>query len=55
MVEIDGELHKFRRKNDNERDQIMNLMGLKIIRIRNEMVIQNPDAAISLIKRIFIK
>jgi len=41
VIEIDGEIHKFRRKNDYNRDRIMNLLGLQVLRIKSEKVINN--------------
>ena len=41
VVEIDGEMHKFQQKNDYDRDRIMNLMGLHVMRIKSEKVINN--------------
>lgn len=55
VAEIDGEVHRFRRKNDNERDYVMNMLGLKVIRIKNEMVIKDLDSAIRLIKEHIIE
>lgn len=50
VIEIDGEVHKFRKKNDDDRDLIMNYMGMEVIRIKNKIVIKKPDIALRLIK-----
>ena len=41
-IEIDGEIHKFQRVRDEERDNILKQkFGLKIIRYKNEEVLNN--------------
>ena len=41
-IEIDGEVHKFQKSRDDERDNILkNKFGLKIIRYKNEDVLSN--------------
>jgi very-short-patch-repair endonuclease len=55
VVEIDGEIHKFRKKNDDDRDRIMNYLGIEVIRIINETVMNDPDTAIILIENYVIK
>ena len=55
VIEIDGEIHKFLRKNDSERDYIMNMLGLSVIRIRNKMIIKDLDKTIRLIENYIIK
>ena len=51
VIEIDGEIHRFRMKNDKERDRVLNLLGIKVIRIKSEMVINHPDKAVMLIEK----
>jgi len=55
VIEIDGEIHKFRRKNDSERDRVMNHLGMNVIRIASEKVMKNPDTALNFIKDYIIK
>lgn len=55
IIEIDGEIHKFQRKRDNERDYILNMLGLNVIRIRNEMIKKDLDTTICLIENYIIK
>jgi very-short-patch-repair endonuclease len=55
VIEIDGEIHKFRRKNDNERDRVLNHLGMNVIRIASEKVMKNPDTALNFIKDYIIK
>jgi len=55
VIEIDGEIHKFRRKNDSERDRVLNHLGMNVIRIASEKVMKNPNTALNFIKDYIIK
>jgi len=55
VIEIDGEIHKFRRKNDSERDRVLNHLGMNVIRIASEKVMKNPDKALNFIKDYIIE
>jgi very-short-patch-repair endonuclease len=55
VIEIDGEIHKFRRKNDSERDRVLNHLGMNVIRIASEKVMRNPDTTLNFIKDYIIK
>ena len=55
VIEIDGEIHKFRKKNDEDRDHIMNFLGMEVIRIKNETVSSDLNSAIKLIEDQIIK
>ena len=35
-IELDGEIHKFNKKRDERRDEILKNMGIKILRFKNE-------------------
>jgi len=50
VVEIDGEIHKLRLKNDYDRDQIMNLLGLQVMRIKSEKVIDDLNGVLKSLK-----
>ena len=51
IVELDGKYHKYRLKKDEERTRILNDLGLKVLRFKNEEVINNIDYVLSEIKR----
>ena len=36
IVELDGKIHEFQKEYDKERDFILNQLGLKVIRFKNE-------------------
>jgi len=55
VVEIDGEIHKFQKKEDDKRDSVMNLLGVNVIRIASEKVMKNPDKALNFIKDYIIE
>lgn len=50
VVELDGAIHKYRLKGDKEREKILNYLGLKIIRFRNDEVLNNLVDVISKLK-----
>lgn len=43
IIELDGKYHRYRLKEDKKRTDILNLLGLKIIRFNNEEVLNNLD------------
>lgn len=44
IIEIDGEIHKFQKVRDDERDNILKeKFGLRIIRYKNEDVLNNTE------------
>ena len=50
VVELDGLIHKYRLKEDKEREIIINYLGLNIIRFRNDEVLNNLDDVLSKLK-----
>lgn len=36
IIELDGKIHEFQKEYDKERDAILNDLGLRVIRIKNE-------------------
>ena len=50
VVEIDGELHNLRRKSDYNRDRIMNLLGMQVLRIKSEKVIDDLNEVLKLLE-----
>ena len=38
IIEIDGKIHRYKRKKDNLRTQILNSLGIKVMRFYNEDV-----------------
>ena len=51
IVELDGEYHKCRLKEDEERADILNLLGLRVIRFKNEEVEKNIKLVLEKIKK----
>ena len=50
IIEVDGEIHEQQVGRDKERDNILRSLGYKVIRFRNEDVMQNIQVVISKIK-----
>jgi very-short-patch-repair endonuclease len=51
VIELDGEIHDdpFQKERDQERTDILQSMGLKVIRFRNKEVLDNPEDVVSII------
>ncbi len=43
MVELDGEIHKYQLPKDNLRTEILNSLGLQVVRFKNDLVINKID------------
>ena len=50
VVELDGVIHKYRLKEDKEREKILNYLGLNIIRFPNDEVLKNLGNVLSKLK-----
>jgi len=50
VVELDGVIHIYRFKEDKEREQILNYLGLNVIRFRNDEVLNGLDKVLSDLK-----
>jgi len=55
IVELDGNYHEFRLKEDAERTSILNFLGLRVIRFKNEKINSNLDEVLNEIKNNFNK
>jgi len=53
IVELDGEYHKYRLAEDNLRSDIIKYFGIRIIRFKNEKVIDDLPSVINEIKNNF--
>lgn len=50
IVELDGEVHEYRREYDAERDAILGARGLRILRIPNDELLYDLEAALERIR-----
>jgi len=53
IVELNGKYHNYRLRQDKERTKILNHFGLRVIRFKNEDIINNLDYVLSEIKKHF--
>ena len=51
IVELDGRYHQYRLEEDKHRTDILNLLGLRVIRFSNDEVINNLGLVINEIKK----
>jgi len=51
IVELDGAIHMQRKDYDNARDHVLQSLGLRILRIKNQDIKDNPQKVINVIKK----
>jgi very-short-patch-repair endonuclease len=54
VVEIDGEIHKYKKNKDEERDKILELLGLAVIRIKNELIMNSINEVFYSLKKTMV-
>ena len=50
IIELDGVYHKYRLREDKERTKILNFLGIKVIRFKNEEVLKNLERVLKKIR-----
>lgn len=55
IAEIDGFVHNFKLKEDTDRTDILNKLGLNVIRFKNEMIENNLNQVLEELKSYFSK
>ena len=53
IIELDGNYHKYRLKEDQERTKIHSYLGLKVIRFNNDEVIKDLSSVLEKVKTCF--
>ena len=51
VVEVDGDIHDYQKEKDEERTQILQTLGFRILRFKNEEVLNNSSAVIEKINK----
>lgn len=51
IIELDGGIHERQKDYDKARDQLVEMMGLKVIRIKNEEIEKDPSKVINSIRK----
>jgi len=54
IIELDGKVHQYSLKDDNKRTEILNLLGLKVIRFNNDEIVNKLNEVLTKIKNEFI-
>ncbi len=49
-IELDGKIHLYRKKEDNRRDEILNQLGIKVLRIKNEELTDTEEVLVKIKK-----
>lgn len=55
VIEIDGKIHDYNKENDKQRDMIMILLGLNVLRIKNEEIENSISKVIDKIKNSIVE
>jgi very-short-patch-repair endonuclease len=50
IIEIDGKIHEYQLKKDTARTDILNSLGIKVIRFKNEMIKRNLAGVLEIVK-----
>jgi len=50
VIEIDGEIHKHQKENDKLRTEVLNTLGLNLIRFKNENIENNINKVLQTLK-----
>lgn len=53
VIEADGPIHLLKKDYDQNRDEVMRAMNLKILRFENEVILKETQAVLEQIKRLF--
>ena len=53
IIELDGKYHKYRLKEDEKRTEILNYLGVRVIRFRNKDVIKDLNNVLKKVKSSF--
>ncbi len=51
VIEADGPIHQFKREYDNNRDEVLRALNLKILRFKNAEIINNTESVLNKIKQ----
>jgi len=54
VIEIDGKYYHYRLEDDSERSEILNFLGLKVIRFSNEEINNDLNNALVKMKKLFL-
>ncbi|WP_414575883.1 endonuclease domain-containing protein [Anabaena sp. CCY 9402-a] len=52
VIEVDGKIHEQQAEYDAERDKVLSARGLRLLRIKNEEVVQEIDRVLMLIYQV---
>ncbi|WP_414755704.1 endonuclease domain-containing protein [Anabaena sp. CCY 9910] len=52
VIEVDGKIHELQAEYDAERDKVLLARGLRLLRIKNEEVVQEIDRVLTLISQV---
>jgi very-short-patch-repair endonuclease len=54
VIEVDGDIHDLQQKEDSMREKVLNDMGLRIVRFRNDEILKNLSMVVGNIKDLIL-
>jgi len=55
VIEVDGDVHDLQKEEDERREKVLNGMGLRIVRFRNDGVVRSLSAVVGKIKELTVQ
>ena len=55
VIEVDGDIHDLQKEDDAKRDKALSEMGLKIVRFRNDEILNNLPIIVKRIKELALR
>jgi very-short-patch-repair endonuclease len=53
IVEVDGPIHELQREHDQQRQELLELLGLKMVRVTSKQVETDIDSVLALIRQFY--
>ncbi len=50
VVEVDGDVHDLQKEEDERREKVLNEMGLRVVRFRNDEVVRDLSTVVGKVK-----
>jgi very-short-patch-repair endonuclease len=52
VIEVDGKIHDYQKEHDEFRDEILHLLGYKVIRIKNEEILRDINGVLMRLNKV---
>ncbi len=55
VIEVDGDVHDLQKEEDERREGVLSVLGLRVVRFRNDEVVRNLSAVVGKIKEFILQ